>query len=173
MEGLVVGRRTRNIRGHALRLGVLLLLLLAGMLILGARQSVYAADISGAVSSSALEANKAIRLTANTTLTIDADKIVTSIDLNGYRLTIQGNRTLTLTSGIKDGNGSTNTVGLTVNSGNLAVLKNTPLLLTDNSVAGNRRIAAYAVDVQAYQLTIFGGPGSVTEATAKAVLSLN
>nr|MCR4712396.1 cell wall-binding repeat-containing protein [Clostridia bacterium] len=57
--------------------------------------------------------------------------------------------------------------------GPLAVLKNTPLLLTDNSVAGNRRIAAYAVDVQAYQLTIFGGPGSVPEATAKAVLSLN
>ncbi|MBQ1390335.1 MAG: hypothetical protein IIY82_01170, partial [Firmicutes bacterium] len=132
MEGLIGGRRTRNIRGHALRLVVLLLLLLAGMLILGARQSVYAADISGAVSSSALEANKAVRLTANTTLTIDADKTVTSIDLNGYRLTIQGSRTLTVASGIKDGDGSTNTVGLTVNSGNLAVLKKTPLLLTDN-----------------------------------------
>ncbi|MBQ1391456.1 MAG: hypothetical protein IIY82_06875, partial [Firmicutes bacterium] len=87
MEGLIVGRRTRNIRGHALRLGVLLLLLLAGMLIMGARQDAYAASISGEKNASALS-NTTYTLTGDTTIIIAPtdNKTVTSFALKGYTL---------------------------------------------------------------------------------------
>ncbi|MBQ6662922.1 MAG: cell wall-binding repeat-containing protein [Firmicutes bacterium] len=57
--------------------------------------------------------------------------------------------------------------------GPLATKKGGPLFLTDGSAAVNAKIQAYAKAANTNKATIYGGPASVSDETAKYILSVN
>ena len=57
--------------------------------------------------------------------------------------------------------------------GPLAAKKGGPLFLTDGSAAVNEKILAYAKAAKTTKATVYGGPASVSDETAKYVLGIN
>ncbi len=76
---------------------------------------VKAADISGSITESALSENEENILTDDVVLTIENDKTIVGIVLNGHDLTINGSKTLTINGRIRPG--GNNNGNLTINNG--------------------------------------------------------
>ncbi|MBQ1390218.1 MAG: cell wall-binding repeat-containing protein [Firmicutes bacterium] len=56
--------------------------------------------------------------------------------------------------------------------GPLAAKKGGPLFLTDGSAVVNQKIRAYAQAAQTVKATVYGGPASVSDQTAKYILGI-
>ena len=57
--------------------------------------------------------------------------------------------------------------------GSLSALKGGPLLLVNDTAAIFSKATEYVKSVKAFQLTVYGGEGSVAEKTAKTIISMN
>ncbi|MBQ6662522.1 MAG: cell wall-binding repeat-containing protein, partial [Firmicutes bacterium] len=57
--------------------------------------------------------------------------------------------------------------------GSLSALKGGPLLLVNDTAAIFNKATEYVKSVKAFQLTVYGGEGSVAEKTAKTIISMN
>ena len=58
-------------------------------------------------------------------------------------------------------------------AGPLAIKKGGPLFLTDGSTTVNAKIREYAKKAKTMKATVYGGPASVSDATAKYILGIN
>ncbi|MCR4711312.1 MAG: cell wall-binding repeat-containing protein, partial [Clostridia bacterium] len=58
-------------------------------------------------------------------------------------------------------------------AGPLAIKKGGPLFLTDGSTTVNAKIRAYTKAAKTMKATVYGGPASVSDISAKVILGMN